>query len=72
MTPGVLYTYKKTCTNLGLVPDVLNVVEACCTDACDFCAKLGCLKSYLENHKKRQHGECMLQVMYLLRNKFDG
>ena len=42
------------------------------TDACDICAWLGCLRSGLEEHKKSQHVECMLQVMYLFRNKFDG
>ena len=49
-----------------------TVIEACCADACSFCAWLGCLKTILEEHQKSQHGECMLQVMYLFRNKFDG
>ena len=69
---GVLYTHKKASINWGLVLMLRNVVEACFTDACDFCAWLGCLKSVLEVHKNSQHGECMLQVMYLFRNKFDG
>ena len=42
-----------------------NIVEACCLDACEFCAWPGCLKSNLEEHQRSQHGECMLQVMYL-------
>lgn len=42
-----------------------NIVEACCSDACESCAWPGCLKSDLEEHQRSQHGECMLQVMYL-------
>jgi hypothetical protein len=49
-----------------------NVVEACCTDVCDFCAKLSCLKSNLKNHRRSLHGECMLLVMYSFINKFNG
>ena len=42
-----------------------NIVEACCLDACEFCALPGCLKLNLEEHQRSKHGECMLRVVYL-------
>jgi hypothetical protein len=49
----------------GAVLMLKNIVEACCSDACEFCAWPGCPKSNLEEHQRSQHGERMLKVMYL-------
>ena len=68
-----------TCANFladietwGSISDINMMHGVCQTDACDICVWLSCLRSGLEVHEKKKHGECMLQVMYLFRNEFDG
>jgi hypothetical protein len=50
-----------------------NIVEACCADACEFCAWRGCMKSNFgrtpEELAWRMH---VTSHVFMFRNKFEG